>query len=164
MFYRRKIILALLQMFDGQLDKIRLQKLLFLFTQRQEKSEYDFIPYRFGCYSYSANADMTAMVSRGYLAEDENHFVKNDTTDYFKLLKPADLKLLKNLKASFGTMSAADLMKYTYLNYPFFAINSEAAENLLSEKELANVEAAKPVQSETVLLLLAMKVFHWKNI
>lgn len=32
MFYRRKIILALMQLFEGELEKIRLQKLLFLFT------------------------------------------------------------------------------------------------------------------------------------
>ena len=71
MFYRRKIILALLQLFDGQIDKIRLQKLLFLFTQKQPKAEYDFIPYRFGCYSYSANADITTMVRKGLLREED---------------------------------------------------------------------------------------------
>ena len=45
MFYRRKIILALLQLFDGQLEKIRLQKLLFLFTNKQTKAEslYDYV-------------------------------------------------------------------------------------------------------------------------
>jgi uncharacterized protein YwgA len=75
-FYRRKIILALLQLFDGQLDKIRLQKLLFMFANKQAKAEYEFIPYKFGCYSYSANADMTAMVTRGFLNEDEKTFVK----------------------------------------------------------------------------------------
>jgi len=74
MFYRRKIILSLLQLFGGQLDKISLQKLLFLFTDKQVKADYDFIPYRYGCYSYSANADMTAMVTRGFLTEDEKHF------------------------------------------------------------------------------------------
>lgn len=51
MFYRRKIILALLQIFDDQIDKISLQKLLFLFTQRQAKAEYDFILYHYGCHS-----------------------------------------------------------------------------------------------------------------
>ena len=43
MFYRRKVILSLLQLFDGQLEKIRLQKLLFLFTKQQQKAEYNFI-------------------------------------------------------------------------------------------------------------------------
>jgi len=141
-------------MFGRQLDKISLQKLLFLLTQKQLKPGYDFIPYRFGCYSYSANADMTAMARRGYLAEDEKHFVKKDTTDYFKQLKPADLRLLQDIKASFGKMSAADLMKYTYVNYPFYAIKSEAAENLLSKEDLAKVDAAKPGKSNTVLFTI----------
>ena len=154
MFYRRKIILALLQLFDGQLDKIRLQKLLFLFANKQAKAEYDFIPYKFGCYSYSANADMTAMVTRGFLNEDEKSFEKKDKTDYLKQLKPADLKLLQEVKANYGKMSATDLMKHTYINFPFYAIRSEAAENILTKDELEKVTKAKPKGNKTVLFTI----------
>ena len=52
--------------FEGQVDKISLQKLLFLFTKNQAKPEYDFVPYKYGCYSYSAHADLTSMVSKGF--------------------------------------------------------------------------------------------------
>lgn len=144
MFYRRKIILGLLQLFDGQLDKIRLQKLLFLFTHKQGKPEYEFIPYKFGCYSYSANADMTAMVTRGFLLEDEKSFTKKDPTDYLKQLKANDLKLLQDVKKQYGKMSATALIKHTYLNFPFFAINSEVAAQILSADELATIAKAKP--------------------
>lgn len=154
MFYRRKIILALLQLFDGQLDKIRLQKLLFLFANKQSKAEYDFIPYKFGCYSYSANADMTAMVTRGFLTEDEKTFAKQDPTDYLKQLKPADLKLLQEVKANYGKMSANALMKHTYINFPFYAIKSEVAENILSQEELEKVTKAKPKSNKTVLFTI----------
>ena len=154
MFYRRKIILALLQLFDGQLDKIRLQKLLFLFANKQAKAEYDFIPYKFGCYSYSANADMTAMVTRGFLNEDEKSFEKKDKTDYLKQLKPADLKLLQEVKANYGKMSANALMKHTYINFPFYAIKSEVAENILSQEELEKVTKAKPKGNKTVLFTI----------
>ena len=154
MFYRRKIILALLQLFDGQLDKIRLQKLLFLFTKRQEKSEYDYVPYRFGCYSYSANADMTAMVSRGLLGEDEKWFEKIDKIDYLKQLKATDLKLLQEVKANYGRMSATALMKHTYLNYPFYAIKSEVAVNILTKDELEKINKSKPNSAETVLFTI----------
>jgi len=153
-FYRRKIILALLQLFDGQLDKIRLQKLLFLFANKQAKAEYDFIPYKFGCYSYSANADMTAMVTRGFLNEDEKSFEKKDKTDYLKQLKPADLKLLQEVKANYGTMSATALMKHTYINFPFYATRSEAAENILTKDELEKVTKAKPKANKTVLFTI----------
>lgn len=154
MFYRRKIILALLQLFDGQLDKIRLQKLLFLFANKQAKAEYDFIPYKFGCYSYSANADMTAMVTRGFLNEDEKSFEKKDKTDYLKQLKPADLKLLQEVKANYGKMNATALMKHTYINFPFYATRSEAAENILTKDELAKVTKAKPKGNKTVLFTI----------
>jgi hypothetical protein len=154
MFYRRKIVLALLQLFDGQLDKIRLQKLLFLFANKQAKAEYDFIPYKFGCYSYSANADMTAMVTRGFLNEDEISFEKKDKTDYLKQLKPADLKLLQEVKYHYGKMSANALMKHTYINFPFYAIKSEVAENILSQEELEKVTQAKPKGNKTVLFTI----------
>jgi uncharacterized protein (DUF488 family) len=153
-FYRRKIILALLQLFDGQLDKIRLQKLLFLFANKQAKAEFDFIPYKFGCYSYSANADMTAMVTRGFLTEDEKTFAKKDPTDYLKQLKPADLKLLQEVKTNYGKMSATALMKHTYINFPFYAIKSEVAENILSKDELEKVTKAKPKGNKTVLFTI----------
>ena len=134
MFYRRKIILSLLQLFDGQLDKIRLQKLLFLFTIKQGKAEYEFIPYKFGCYSYSANADMTTMVRKGMLKEDEKYFEKNDKTDYLKQIKQADYKLLVEVKANYGQMSASALMKHTYLNFPFYATRSEIAETIFEQR------------------------------
>ncbi len=154
MFYRRKIILALLQIFEGQLEKIRLQKLLFLFTNKQTKAEYDFIPYKFGCYSYSANADMTAMLRRGFLNEDEKSFEKKDKIDYIKQLKPTDLKLLQEVKTNYGKMSATALMKHTYLNFPFYATRSEAAENILTKEELEKVTKAKPKGNKTVLFTI----------
>lgn len=154
MFYRRKIILALLQLFEGKLDKIRLQKLLFLFTKRQTKTEYDFIPYKFGCYSYSAKADMTAMVTRGFLTEDEKWFEKKDNTDYLKQLKPADLKFLQEIKTNYGNLSANALMKHTYINFPFYAIKSEVAETILTKVELEKVIKAQPKGDKTVLFTI----------
>lgn len=154
--------MALLQLFDGQLDKIRLQKLLFLFATKQSKADYDFIPYKFGCFSYSANADMTAMVARGFLNEDETSFSIKEPdattgtakTDYLKQIKPADLKLLQEVKTNYGKMSAMALMKHTYIHFPFYAIQSEAAANMLSREEFEKVTQAKPAGKKTVLFTI----------
>lgn len=154
MFYRRKIILALLQLFDGQLDKIRLQKLLFLFTIKQPKSEYDFVPYKFGCYSYSANADLTTMVVKGLLEESKKDFIKRDKKDYLKLIKPDDLKRLQQVKAEYGRMNTKALMKHTYINYPFYATKSEVAAEILDKHELERVEASRPHTDKTVLFTI----------
>ena len=151
MFYRRKIILALLQLFEGKVEKISLQKLLFLFTQRQEKAEYNFIPYHFGCYSYSANADLTAMVSKKILSETNSHFASNDKTDYLKTLKETDRKLLEETWLLYGKMNANALMKHTYLNFPYWAINSIKAKELLSAKAFERVTNSRPKGEETIL-------------
>lgn len=143
MFYRRKIILALFQLFDGQLEKIRLQKLLFLFSQRQQKAEYDFIPYKYGCYSYSANADLTTMVKKGILTETESSFASNEGSDFFNTLKEPDKKSLLEVKNLYGKMNSTALMKHTYINYPFFAINSVKASSILTNEEFEKVNQSK---------------------
>jgi uncharacterized protein (DUF488 family) len=153
-FYRRKIILALLQLFDGQLEKIRLQKLLFLFTMEQPRAEYDFVPYKFGCYSYSANADLTTMVAKGLLEESDKYFIKLDKQDYLKFVRPDDLKRLQKVKTEHGRMSTKELMKHTYITYPFYAIRSEVATEILTKTELEKVKAARPNGAETILFTI----------
>lgn len=154
MFYRRKVILSLLQLFEGELEKIRLQKLLFLFTQKQLKAEYDFVPYKYGCFSYSANADLTTMANRGILSESETSFKRTDTTDYTQTLKEADRKLLYQIKKLYGSMDANALMKHTYIHYPYYAINSVKAKSILTPVELDKVEATRPSDDETVLFTI----------
>ncbi len=154
MFYRRKIILALFQLFAGKIDKVSLQKLLFLFTQRQKKAEYDFIPYRYGCYSYSANADLTAMVKKRILSETTSHFTSNETIDYFKSLKEADKKLMLEIKTHYGQMDAKALMKHTYLNFPYWAINSLTAKVILSIEQMEKVNANRPKSEKTILFTI----------
>jgi len=154
MFYRRKIILGLLQLFEGKLEKIRLQKLLMLFCEQQEKSDYDFIPYKFGCYSYSANADLTTMATRGMLDESAIYFEKKDKIDYLKQLKEDDKKKLQEIKTLYGRMSSTALMKHTYLNFPFYAIRSEVAENILTKEEFEKVKNSKPKSSKTILFTI----------
>jgi len=154
MFYRRKIILSLLQLFDNELNKISLQKLLFLATNQQQKPNYDFVPYKYGCYSYSANADLKAMVRKEILSETESHFKYVDKTDYFKSLKEADKKILLETKALYGKMSANALMKHTYVNFPYWATNSIKAKEILSIQELEKVDKSKPKSNKVILFTI----------
>ncbi|MFI5138255.1 MAG: hypothetical protein ACHQIM_10545, partial [Sphingobacteriales bacterium] len=151
MFYRRKIILALLEIFDGKLEKIRLQKLLFLFSQRQAKAEYDFIPYKYGCYSYSATADLTTMVKKGILTDDTDGLSKTDKISYLSCLREQDRKYLLEIKKLYGLLDGNALMKHTYINYPYFAINSIKANEILSVDDLQKVNNIRPKSNKTVL-------------
>jgi uncharacterized protein (DUF488 family) len=154
MFYRRKIILALLQVFEGQVDKISLQKLLFLFTKNQAKPEYDFVPYKYGCYSYSAHADLTSMVSKGILTDLEKAYKCNETTNYFNTLKADDKKLMLYVKDQYGKMNADALMKHVYLNFPYWAINSVKAKEILTLQQFEKINNSRPKSEETILFTI----------
>lgn len=154
MFYRRKIILSLLQLFDGSLDKISLQKLLFLFTRKQQKPVYDFIPYQYGCYSYSANADLTAMARKGILSETTKQFEKIDTTDYIKTLNETDKTIIQEIRTLYGDMPTNVLIKHTYINFPYWAINSKIAANILSAEQFDKISKSRPKGNTTILFTI----------
>lgn len=154
MFYRRKIILGLLQILGGKTGKIQMQKLLFLLSKMQTKPEYEFVPYLFGCYSFSANADITSMLEKGFISEDGTNYIKEDKEDYIKELKEEDKKKIQEIKQFYGRMSANDLMKYTYLHYPYWATKSKVAEDILDEKEYQRVKNSVCNSEETVLFTI----------
>jgi uncharacterized protein (DUF488 family) len=154
MFYRRKIILSLLQLLKGEVEKTKLQKLLFLYSQRKQNPEYEFIPYKYGCYSYSAKADLNTMVKKEYLTECEKGYNKNDTKDYLKLLKVNDKKLLIDTVNTYGEMNNEALIKHTYINFPYYAIKSTIAKEILNEKLFQRVEKEIPKEIEKGLFTI----------
>jgi uncharacterized protein (DUF488 family) len=151
MFYRRKILLALLQAFENKLEKIPLQKLLFLFTIRQPKPDYDFVPYLYGCYSFSAAADLAAMVRNGNLADEKTHYTSLEKQNYISKLKENDKQILREVKTAYGAMSTNALIKYTYRNYTYYAISSVKAKALLAESDYNKVVASRPINEITTL-------------
>jgi uncharacterized protein (DUF488 family) len=154
MFYRRKIILSVLDAFNGNLDKIALQKLLFLFSQRQNKKAYDFVPFKFGCYSFSAAADLSTMASKGLITEDEKSYTKKNKTNYISQLESEDKIILAELKNIYSGYSTDRITKHTYINFPYTAVNSTIANRLLTTEQLNNVELARPVGNSTILFTI----------
>lgn len=146
--------MALLELFGGEMEKIRLQKLLFLLSKKQMKPDYEFIPYKYGCFSYSAYADLTTMVKKGQLAENGTAFSLGAKSNYFSILKAEDKLSLHKIKVSYGAMNSNALMKLTYQKYPFWALNSVKAKTLLNAEEMAQVEKARPFTDKTVLFTI----------
>ena len=155
MYYRRKILLSLLETFDGQLNKTSLQKLLFIYTRWQEKKAFDFVPYKYGCYSFQANQDLKTLGKYGLVKENTNAnsplWVKSTTEDFTTTLKKTDKALMIKLKSAYSKTTREDLIKYTYRNYPYFAIKSEIAHQVLTKTELEKVEQQKRTFTETKL-------------
>ena len=143
MFYRRKVILALLEALGGELSKTDFQKHLFLFTQAQPEPAYEFVPYHFGCYSFSAEADRAPMVRTG-LIKDKSAWAKKTGTSYLETLKSSDRKRLSAHVARYGSLRGRKLVRTVYLSHPYFAIHSEIAGEVLDKRQQKAVAAAVP--------------------
>ncbi|WP_441000411.1 DUF488 domain-containing protein [Fodinibius sp. SL11] len=143
MYYRRKIILALLQQFGGKLKPTRFQKLLLIFTRQQQNPAYEFIPYKYGAYSMQARSDKGTMIKYEQL-KDSDIWEINVDEDYISQLKITDQEILKELYSRFKAADYKDLVSYTYREYPFYAINSEIASKYLDATGLNSIELVRP--------------------
>ena len=154
MYYRRKILLTLLQVFDNKLEKMSLQKLLMLLANKQSIPGFYFVPYKYGCYSFQANADLKTMIKYGQVDEEENSWVKTDPTNYLPELKENDRMALRAIKCLYGDKSKTELIQLTYRRFPYYALNSNIAQELLNNKELQAIEEIRPKFNSTVLFTI----------
>ena len=66
---KKKIILAILEKLGKGITAKCMQKYLFIFSRSQvEDRIYDFVPYKYGCFSFQANQDLVALEKNGYIA------------------------------------------------------------------------------------------------
>jgi len=142
MFYRRKILLAFFRAFGSQIDKIRMQKLLFVFCQEQKKPAFHFIPYKFGCFSFQANADLLALTKAGMVEDSGNEWAVNPEKNGTVNLSNEDEMLLSDIAHRFASMNKNQLIRYTYLQFPFYAINSTILKQNLNTSEIAVVQSS----------------------
>ena len=154
MYYRRKILLSLLNELGGKVSKLSLQKLLFLFSQSQQKAAYNFIPYKFGYYSYQASADLSTLAKYGLVKETEKYYQLSINENFYSQLIPDDQKKIKEIIKNFGDYNTTDLIKHVYRKFPYFAIKSNIAKEQLSAEEYERVEESKPCSDEIVLFTI----------
>ena len=145
LYQRQKIALALLEALGGFANATDFQKLLFLYTQLCEKEKsYDFIPYRFGCYSFQSAVDKSKLADRGYLIDEPGWRISKKNQNHFSVLTPQDARKIKIFTERYGHLRGNQLIKHVYRNYPYFAINSEISAELLNGDEMEKVQLSKP--------------------
>lgn len=132
------------------MSKVDFHKHLFLFTRLQRDPSFDFVPYKFGCYSMQAEADRLPLVRQGLLS-DGTLWRKQGHTDYVKTLTPDDRAAVIQHKRDYEHLRGHDLLRHVYLEYPYYAINSTIARDILDHDELGRVQEARPRSGEIVL-------------
>ncbi|MFC2131369.1 DUF488 family protein [Bacteroidota bacterium] len=151
MYYRRKIILSILHQFDGALGKTDFQKLLFLYNKENKSNYYDFVPYKYGCFSFQAQQDISTMMKYGQVSDTDDGWTKIDDENYINELKMKDKISLITLFKNYKDIRGNQLIKYVYDKYPYYAINSEIKERVLDINEIKQIDKHRPVNNITAL-------------
>lgn len=141
MYYRRKILLALLEAFGGSLKNTDCEKLLFNFCQQTGKNHYDFFPHQYGPFSFVSYYDKRRLIDIGLLKAADD-FQLNTRHSYIEELTPADKKALLNFKLTIGELRGDKLVKKTYREFPHFSARSKIAERLFDKEELKQLQFA----------------------
>ena len=154
MYYRRKILLSILKEFGGRMSKLDLQKILFLFSQSQPSAAFNFVPYKYGCYSFQAARDLSTLGTYGLVDEKEKYYELKSKKKFDTELTENDLRILHKVKNTYGKLSTDQLIKYIYKNYPYYAINSLIAKEKLSSSAYEKLEDIKPYSNQTLLFTI----------
>lgn len=151
MYYRRKVILALLESFNGEISRSSLQPLLFLFTRYQQKPAFDFVPHTSGCFSFQVDTDLRTMIGEGMLVADDKKWFKADKTNYTPTLNAKDKQVLLYIQNRFDNHTRDELIAYIFRTYPFYALKCDLAMGILNETELKSVKESVAENHATVL-------------
>lgn len=138
---RQRTLIGLLSAFGGHLPSTDFQKYLFLFTREfQQEPSFEFVPYRFGSFSFQSYADKRRLVEIGALADSENWQLKEGflTNGLF------DETTFHRCYAKYSHLRGTKLLQDVYRRYPYYAIKSERAAKIMNDQELSAITAACP--------------------
>lgn len=158
-FYREKCLAAFMEQLIDWVPSIQIQKLVFLLTDNQDERVYDFMPYKYGCYSMQLSQDLRNLTKEGYLLCEEDgtthkyKIARNDLA-LSRFIEEKDNRAITRIIKRFANMSIPELIRFTYQNYPFFAINSKMAKDILSETEYSHVVKQRPHKEDMSLMTI----------
>lgn len=130
MLRRQRTILRVLNEANGAAAATQLQKFVFLLRQEtflgQDSAFYEFLPYRFGAYSFAAQREIEAMIAHGFIGSaratlnltstgrTEAQDVDSDTA-----------RAVTSVISRYGRVSLNNLLRDIYRRYPWYASKSE---------------------------------------
>ena len=146
LYERQKHLLALLNTLGGEVSGLDFQKLLLLYCLEVEESpSYEFVPYKFGGFSFTSYADKRNLIGKGLLA-DENRIWKLTPAGKDVPISVSILTAMSRFAKRHERLRGDALVAEAYRRHPYHAIRSEIAEQLLAgdAASLKAIAAAHP--------------------
>jgi uncharacterized protein (DUF488 family) len=148
LFERQKHLLALVNALGGEVGGLDFQKLLLLYCLEVEESpSYEFVPYKYGGFSFTSYADKRSLIAKGLFA-DENRIWKLTPAGRVVPITISILTAMSRFAKRHTGLRGDKLVAEVYRRYPYYAIRSEIAEQLLAgdTASLTAIAAARPLK------------------
>lgn len=132
--WKQKILLNLLVALESkECSRLKIFKLSFLLSQKI--NFYDFVPYKYGPYSFEMDKDLRMFNKNGWINIKENLI----NIDYNSIKSFTDEIIYKcviqDVVNKFSNMVEKDLLDLIYKKYPFYTIHSILAKSYKYKKQ-----------------------------
>jgi len=134
MLVRQKILLSILDALNKPPSPMCLVKLAFLLGKETDLEGscvyYDFVPYKYGPFSFALYRELEALRRDGYVSPDEKRVTLNGsaremTRDKVEELPECARSAVAKTIARHGRQSQRALVTSVYAQYPWYTINSK---------------------------------------
>jgi uncharacterized protein (DUF488 family) len=124
----------MLQEAERPLGSLVLTKLFFLLRHEADLAKrvagfYDFVPYKFGPYSFALHNDLAGLKRNGYLEPSGDNWrlgrLVDPGRDWMSELDRSISDAVRYVYSVRGGLKLDDLLKHVYSKYPWFASKSE---------------------------------------
>ena len=154
LFDRQKRLLALVDALGGEVGSLDFQKLLFLYCREVEATPtYEFVPYKFGGFSFTSYADKRRLIEQGLLADEERTWKLTPAGRARAKVAPMVRMRMDQFAHRQAGVRGDALVIEAYRRHPYYAIRSEMAERLLAgdAEAQAAIAAARPPAGQSGL-------------
>lgn len=148
-YKRQRFLLAFIRQLKDSVTSTDLQKLVFLCMMEEGLDFYEFIPYKFGSYSFQLAEDLNVLWKAGYISIESN----SESTRIKAVGGYPQEGYPKETSFQITTERGSSLIRKAYKEYPYYAINSEIIGRFFSRKETERFknEKQKYVKSDQML-------------
>lgn len=142
-YKRQRFLLSFVQQLKDGATATDIQKLVFLYTMKEKSKYYEFLPYKYGPYSFQLAEDISILC--------KNHFFRMKGSH----ICAADEKA-NGFQFSIDDERGNHLIKKTYREYPYYSINSEIIGKLFSGDEAEKFKNEKKNYSQSNQMLFTL--------
>lgn len=132
LFTRHKQLLALLDALGGRASNRNFQKWLFLYCQETTGQKiYEFVPYKFGAFSFTSSADRRKLIAFQLIVDNEQRW---ELTHWGRRIARENQELqISDFAQRYRKVRGKALIAETYRRFPYYATRSEILQDVLGD-------------------------------